>query len=84
ISIEKDNKVTQVLKSSNLIMPREFSEDLRWRVAYLHADGYNNKDIAKILYISKSTVYRIIRNFQKWRYVKPPFKGQTGRRKAFK
>jgi transposase len=64
-------------------MPREFSEDLRWRIVYLYIDGSSIIDIANILYISKSTVARIINIYEKWACVTNPFKGVSGRRKLF-
>lgn len=64
-------------------MPRELSEDLRWRVVYLDAKGYNKEAISTILYISEASVYRILSIFRKWGCVKNPFKGQPGRKKKF-
>jgi transposase len=64
-------------------MPREYSEDLRWRVIYLYTDGLSIIDIANTLYISKSSVARIINIYEKWACVINPFKGIPGRRKLF-
>jgi transposase len=64
-------------------MPREYSEDLRWRVIYLYTDGLSIIDIANTLYISKSSVARIINIYEKWACVTNPFKGIPGRRKLF-
>jgi transposase len=64
-------------------MPREFSKDLRWRVVYLYTDGFSIKDIANTLYMSKSSVSRIINIYEKWACVSNPFKGVPGRRKLF-
>ncbi len=64
-------------------MPRELSEDLRWRVVYLYTDDFSIVDIAKTLYMSKSSVTRIINIYKKWAYVTNPFKGIFGRRKLF-
>jgi transposase len=64
-------------------MPRESSEDLRWRVIYLYTDGFSTIDIANTLYLSKSTVVRIIKIYKKWACVINPFKGVFGRRKLF-
>jgi len=63
-------------------MPREYSEDLRWRVVYLYTDGFSCIDIANILYISKSSVVRIIKIYEKWACVTNPFKGIPGRRSS--
>ena len=41
-------------------MPKVYSEDLRWRVVYLYNDYFSITDIANTLYISKSSVIRII------------------------
>ena len=64
-------------------MPKEFSEDLRWRVVYLYTDGFSIMDIANTLYMSKSSVTRIINNYEKWVCVTNPFKEISGRRKLF-
>lgn len=64
-------------------MPREYSEDLRRRVVYLYTDGLSIIDIANTLYISKSSVARIINIYEKWACVTNPFKGIPGRRKLF-
>lgn len=64
-------------------MPKEYSEDLRWRVVYLYTDGLSIIDIANTLYISKSSVARIINIYEKWACVANPFKGIPGRRKLF-
>ena len=64
-------------------MPKELSEDLRWRVVYLYADGYSIIDIANILYMSKSSVSRIINMYERWACVTNPFKGVFGRKKLF-
>ena len=64
-------------------MPREFSEDLWWRVVYLYTEGFSTIDIANTLYMSKSSVNRIINIYEKWACVTNPFKGILGRRKLF-
>ena len=64
-------------------MPREFSEDLRWRAVYLYIDGLSIIDIANTLYMSKSSVARIINIYEKWACVTNPFRGISGRRKLF-
>lgn len=64
-------------------MPKEFSEDLRWRVVYLYTDGFSIIDIANTLYMSKSSVTRIINIYEKWVCVTNPYKGISGRRKLF-
>ena len=65
-------------------MPKEYSEDLRWRVVYLYTDGFSCIDIANTLYIlSKSLVVRIIKIYEKWACVTYLFKEIPGRRKLF-
>lgn len=64
-------------------MGRELSQDLRWRVVYLQVDGHNEHEIAELLYISKSTVVRILKTYNKWGDVVNPFKVPRGRRKLF-
>jgi transposase len=66
-------------------MGKKLSEDLCWRVVYLHIDGNNEQDIATILYISQPMVSKIIKIFNKWGHVSNPFKISTGtgRRKTF-
>jgi transposase len=64
-------------------MPREYSEDLRWRVVYLESESYNAQEISKTLFIGKSTVNYILRTFAKWGCVINPFKGAPGRKKKF-
>ena len=64
-------------------MPKEYSEDLRWKVVYLYTNGFSCIDIANTLYISKSLVVRIIKIYEKWACITYPFKGIPGRRKLF-
>jgi transposase len=64
-------------------MPKEYSEDLRWRIIYLYIDGISTIDIANTLYMNKSSVTRIINIYKKWACVINPFKGISGRRKLF-
>ena len=64
-------------------MHKEFSEDLQWRVIYLYTESFSIIDIANILYMSKSSVTRIINIYKKWACVTNPFKGIFGRRKLF-
>ena len=48
-------------------MARAFSEDLKWRIVYLHHDGYSQKKIARLLHISKGTVDNILRIYSEER-----------------
>ena len=64
-------------------MPREYSEDLYWRIIYLHADGLSTADIANILYISKGIVNKIKNRYERWLYITNPFKGVPNQRKLF-
>ena len=60
---------------------KALGEDLKWRVIYLHRDGYSTKQIANLLYLSKSMINKIICIFKKWGCVNNPLKGKQGRRK---
>uniref|UniRef100_U9USM6 Homeodomain-like protein n=1 Tax=Rhizophagus irregularis (strain DAOM 181602 / DAOM 197198 / MUCL 43194) TaxID=747089 RepID=U9USM6_RHIID len=64
-------------------MSQEFSEDLYWRIIYLHADGLSTVNIANTLRLSKGVINKIIRRYNRWACVKNPFKGIPGRRKLF-
>ena len=64
-------------------MVKSLSEDLRWRIIYCQAEGLAQKEIAKRMYVSESTVSKICRIFKKWGCVKDPFVGRVGRRKIF-
>lgn len=64
-------------------MGKSLSEDLRWRIIYCQAEGFTQKEIAKRLYVSESTVNKVCRIFKKWGCVKDPFVGRVGRRKIF-
>ena len=64
-------------------MPREFSENLYWRIIYLHADGLSTVDISNTLYLNKGVVNKIKKRYERWLCVKNPFKGVPGQRKLF-
>lgn len=64
-------------------MPKEFSEDLRWRIIYLYYDGLSSVEIANTLHMGKSVVNKIIEIYKRWTCVKNPFKCIPGRRKLF-
>ncbi|CAB4440356.1 unnamed protein product [Rhizophagus irregularis] len=64
-------------------MPSAYSEDLKWRIIYLHYDGYSEKQITKLLYISQSSVKRVLRLYRKWGTVTNPWKQIPGRHKTF-
>ena len=64
-------------------MGRKLSEDLCWRVVYLYDDGFSEHKIASILYISQSTISKILQNFRRWGCVTNPFKELPGRQKLF-
>ena len=59
------------------------SEDLKWRIIYCYEEGYKSKEIAKRLYVSKTTVTNICKIFDKWGCVNDPFTGKSGKRKIF-
>ena len=64
-------------------MPIAFSTDLKWRIVYLYYDGYSTKQIAKMLYMSKYTVKKVLRIYRKWGCVVYPWLKKAGRRKIF-
>lgn len=64
-------------------MPKEFSEDLYWRIIYLYTDGLSTVDIANTLHMSKGVVNKIKKRYNRWACVINPFKGVSGRRKLF-
>ena len=64
-------------------MARTYSPDFRWRIVYFQMEGYSPKEIARLLYISKATVRRILKLYRRWSCVENPLKGQPGRRKLF-
>jgi transposase-like protein len=65
------------------MMARSYSPDLKWRIVYLHMEGYSLEKIARLLHISKSTVNRVLKIHRRWCCVEDPLKGQPGRRKLF-
>ncbi len=64
-------------------MPWGFSEDLYWRIIYLHTDSLFTLDIANILHMSKGVVNKIKKRYNHWACIQNPFKGVSGRRKLF-
>ncbi|UZO17767.1 uncharacterized protein OCT59_009107 [Rhizophagus irregularis] len=59
------------------------SENLKWRIIYCYEECYKSKEIAKRLYVSKTTVTNICKIFDKWGCVNNPFTGKSGKRKIF-
>ena len=59
-----------------------FSEDLKWRIIYLHHDGYSRNKIARLLHISKPTVDNILRIYVQWGTVTNPWQKPPGRHKT--
>ncbi|CAG8826730.1 32328_t:CDS:2, partial [Gigaspora margarita] len=55
---------------------QKLSEDLCWRVVYLHNDRFSEHKIANTLYISQSTISKILQNFRRWGCVTNPFKDE--------
>ncbi|GET01885.1 homeodomain-like protein [Rhizophagus clarus] len=47
-------------------MTRAFSEDLKWRIVFLYYNGHNCKKIAELLYISKTTVKKVLQIYMRW------------------
>ena len=68
---------------NNIDMARAYSPDFRWRIVYFQMEGYSPEEIARLLYISKATVRRILKLYRRWSCVENPLKGQPGRRKLF-
>jgi len=64
-------------------MPLAFSTDLKWRIVYLYYDGYSKKQIVQILYMSKDTVKKVLKNYRKWGCVIDPWLKKAGHRKTF-
>ncbi|RGB21953.1 hypothetical protein C1646_678185, partial [Rhizophagus diaphanus] len=59
------------------------SEDLKWHIIYCYEEGYKSKEIAKRLYVSKTTVTNNCKIFDKWGCVNDPFTRKSGKRKIF-
>lgn len=64
-------------------MGKKLSEDLKWRIIYCYQEGFRTKEIAKRLYVSKTTVIKVCKIFEKWGCVSDPFIGKPGKRKIF-
>ena len=64
-------------------MPKEFSEDLYWRIIYLYTDGLSTVDIANTLHMSKGVVNKIKKRYNRQVCVINPFKGVSDQRKLF-
>ena len=64
-------------------MPIAFSSDLKWKIVYLCYDGFSTKQIAKMLYMSKYTVKKVLRIYRKWGCVIDPWLKKAGRCKIF-
>ena len=63
-------------------MARSFSEDLKWRIVFLHHDGHSRKKIVKLLYISKGIVDKVWQIYMKWETVEDPWRKPPGRHKT--
>jgi transposase len=61
----------------------QLSTDLKWRIVFLHIDGYSDQIIANMLCVSISTVRRILNLYKTWGCVETSIKGQQGRRRIF-
>ena len=64
-------------------MPKEYSKDLKWRIVYLWNDGYSVKQISKLLYVDRSTIFKILNCYIFWKNVKDPTQKQKGQKKIF-
>jgi len=56
---------------------------LMYYFIYLHTEGLPTTEIANTLHMSKGTVNKIKKRYNRWGCVKNPFKGVPGRRKLF-
>ena len=64
-------------------MGKSLSEDLKWRIIYCYEEGFKPREIAKRLYISKTSVIKVCKIFNKWGCVNDPFSGKSGKKKTF-
>jgi hypothetical protein len=64
-------------------MPKAIADDLKWRIILLYNDGYSKKQIAKLLYIGRTLVKKVICIFAKWGCVVNPWRRVPGRKKVF-
>ena len=64
-------------------MAKTLAEDLKWRVIFLYSDGYSREEIAKLLYIGKTLVNKVICIYAKWGCVVNPWRHLPGRKKVF-
>jgi DNA invertase Pin-like site-specific DNA recombinase len=64
-------------------MVKALSEDLKWRIIYLWNEGFSAKHISRLLYMNKSTVYRIIKYYKLWSNVNDIKEREPGRKKIF-
>ena len=61
-------------------MPPAFSNDLKWRIVYLHYDGFSTTQIAQMLYMSKYTVKKVLKIHRKWGCVVDPWLKKAGKK----
>ena len=64
-------------------MPKEYSKDLKWRIVYLWNDDYSIEKISQLLYIDRSTIFRVLNYYIFWKDVKDPIQKQRGQKKIF-
>ena len=64
-------------------MPPAYSNDLKWRIIYLHYDCFSKEQILKFLYISMSLVKKVLCLYKKWGTVTNPWRQIPGRHKTF-
>lgn len=63
-------------------MARAFSEDLKWRIVFLYYNGHSSDKIAEFLYISRTTVKKVLQIYMRWGTVEDPWKKPSGRNKT--
>lgn len=49
-----------------------YSNDLKWRIIYLHYYGYSKEQISKLLYFSISFINKVLNLYKKWGTVTNP------------
>ena len=60
-------------------MPKEYSKELKWRVVYLWNYGYPIEKISQLLYIDRSTIFKVLNYYILLKDVKDPLQKQRGK-----
>jgi transposase len=64
-------------------MAKTIADDLKWYVILLYSNGYSRKQIAKLLYIGKTLVNKVINTYAKWGCVVNLWRRLSGKKKVF-